>query len=196
MSQRIMGNVNQRTFEEIWDDVPYRTFRRDLLSDEPPDECRGCAKAGWYHPYELEDWIEVGVNDTFGVQLGTGWSAGVAGVRWSRKEATLRLRNSGKRRLRLVLSSSPSAWTAYEQRGEIFVNDEPVGTFAVSGVAGEVYLFSLPAFDAAELMVRIACERENMQHTVDGTGDVRRLGIGLASAALVEDDATTEAPSR
>ncbi len=186
MSQRVMGNVNQSSFEEIWDGEPYRKFREELLSETPPPECRSCGKAGWYTPYELEDWLEVGVNDLFGVQIGTGWSEELDGTRWTRKQAFLRLRNTGKRRLRMMLVSWPGAWLALDQQGEIYVNDVRVGGFELSSLDPKPFVFELPASDAQELQVRIACEREYIPHVLGGHGDVRRLGVGLRSAALVE----------
>ena len=39
----ILGDVATTPFAEIWDGDDYRAFRAALLSDRPPDVCRGCA---------------------------------------------------------------------------------------------------------------------------------------------------------
>lgn len=38
----VLGNVWKRPFSEIWNDEPYRAWRRALLSAEPRETCRGC----------------------------------------------------------------------------------------------------------------------------------------------------------
>lgn len=38
-----LGDVKQDSFEAIWSGEPYQEFRRQLLSDQPPAVCRGCA---------------------------------------------------------------------------------------------------------------------------------------------------------
>lgn len=38
-----LGSVKARPFAEVWDDEAYRAFRRALLTDNPPDVCRGCS---------------------------------------------------------------------------------------------------------------------------------------------------------
>jgi hypothetical protein len=38
-----LGSVGERDFGEIWDGEEYRDFRAALLTDEPPDVCRGCS---------------------------------------------------------------------------------------------------------------------------------------------------------
>jgi hypothetical protein len=183
MSQRAMGSVHESRFEKVWDGPVYRDFRRRLLSAEPPAECRGCAKAGWYHPFELEDWIDVGVNDIFGVQMGSGWGPEAGGVRWSRRRALLCLRNSGKPRLRLELVSSPDAEHPLEQRGEVTVDGISVGRFALTSLAPTSFVFLLPDRSDGDLVVGIECEREHL--VAAPNGDLRRLGVGLQSAALV-----------
>lgn len=38
-----MGSLGDASFERIWQDDPYRRFRAALLSDDPPEVCRGCS---------------------------------------------------------------------------------------------------------------------------------------------------------
>jgi len=183
MSQRPMGNLREQSFEEIWNGDTYRTFREKLLSSDPPEECRGCSKAGWYQPYELEDWMEVGRNDHFGTQLGTGWCDAREGARLSREEAILRLRNSGKRRLRLTMALWSDPRVAKRQRGEVLVNDQRIGSFELSRQGPHELTFVLPKSDAAELLVRVRCARPESEDPA-ATRE-RWPGIALSRARLV-----------
>jgi len=186
MSQRVMGTVHTSSFEDIWNAEPYREFREQLLSSEPPPECRGCARGSWWDPYELEDWMTVGVNDVFGIQLGTGWSAATEGTRWTRKQALLRLRNSGRRRLQMSLVSSPYPSLALTQRGSVWANDVEVGGFEISSIDPIPVVYNLPDLRTPALSIRIVCEREHIPRLMIGNEDVRRLGIGLRSAELID----------
>jgi radical SAM protein with 4Fe4S-binding SPASM domain len=38
-----MGRLGDAPFERIWHEGPYRSFRAALLTDEPPEVCRGCS---------------------------------------------------------------------------------------------------------------------------------------------------------
>ena len=38
----VLGNVWHKPFSEIWNDEPYRSWRRALLGAEPRETCRGC----------------------------------------------------------------------------------------------------------------------------------------------------------
>jgi radical SAM protein with 4Fe4S-binding SPASM domain len=38
-----MGSIQEQPFEAIWHGPRFTAFRRALLSDEPPEVCRGCA---------------------------------------------------------------------------------------------------------------------------------------------------------
>jgi hypothetical protein len=39
----MLGNLADAPFGEVWHSVPYREFRAQLLTDDPPAVCRGCA---------------------------------------------------------------------------------------------------------------------------------------------------------
>lgn len=41
-STRVLGNVFEQSFEEIWNGARYRAFRAAFVSDEPWDQCAGC----------------------------------------------------------------------------------------------------------------------------------------------------------
>ncbi|MEI6632897.1 MAG: radical SAM protein [Chlamydiota bacterium] len=42
-----MGNLNEKSFEEIWRGKSYRDLRRSLLSEKPPPTCIICSARGW-----------------------------------------------------------------------------------------------------------------------------------------------------
>jgi len=44
-----LGDLGERSFEEIWRDEPYRAFRRAHASGEPPPACRQCYRGGTDH---------------------------------------------------------------------------------------------------------------------------------------------------
>ena len=41
-TNRIMGNVNDSDFEDLWNNLAYRTFRKKIHSGDYPKECIGC----------------------------------------------------------------------------------------------------------------------------------------------------------
>lgn len=47
VSHRIMGNVHTDDVTAIWQNKAYQEFRRRLLSNDPPEECRTCPMRGW-----------------------------------------------------------------------------------------------------------------------------------------------------
>jgi radical SAM protein with 4Fe4S-binding SPASM domain len=38
-----LGNLHQHPFAQIWHSEPYARFREQLVSDDPPEVCRGCS---------------------------------------------------------------------------------------------------------------------------------------------------------
>ncbi len=42
-----MGNLNEKSFEEIWYGQAYAELRRRMLSDNPPDMCKFCTGMSW-----------------------------------------------------------------------------------------------------------------------------------------------------
>jgi radical SAM protein with 4Fe4S-binding SPASM domain len=41
-AREVMGNIYEKTFEEIWNGEMYRMYRRTINSFRPPEACRGC----------------------------------------------------------------------------------------------------------------------------------------------------------
>jgi hypothetical protein len=39
----VLGDARADGFERVWRGEEYRDFRARLLSDEPPEVCRGCS---------------------------------------------------------------------------------------------------------------------------------------------------------
>jgi radical SAM protein with 4Fe4S-binding SPASM domain len=182
-SDRTMGRLAEQSFEEIWNGKPYQDFRRMLLSEFPPEECRTCSLRGWFSPRSPENWIWAGINDRFGVQLGTGWHEREEGrpFRWSRKEAIFLLRNTGGKKLKLVLHL-PSGKLA--QEGEVFINGAKAGEFKLRRPGDRLLPFPLPAGAGEEVVVRIVSRREIVPRDVLGNDDLRRLGVAWKGAFL------------
>jgi hypothetical protein len=38
-----LGQLDEQPFPDIWYGAAYREFRRRLMSDNPPQVCRGCS---------------------------------------------------------------------------------------------------------------------------------------------------------
>lgn len=79
-------------------------------------------------------------------------------------------------------------WITFRQRGTVSVNGQMVGTFELSSWAGKEFIFALPERRDPELSVRIVCDLENIPRVLGVPDDVRRLGIGLKNAALVDEE--------
>lgn len=189
MSQEVMGNLAQQSFEEIWRGEKYAGFRKGILSPHPHPDCLKCSIRNWRPFYELEDWFEVGINDHFGTQLGPGWyhwQKDDGSFRWSQKQAWLRLKNTGKRKLHMVMSKSPDANLArrLSQGGNIVINEEKTFRFNLKNITADTFVFDLPVFDSDDLIIRIDCRKENIPDRYLHNGDIRRLGLGLNQAWL------------
>ena len=183
VSRRSMGNMMERSFEKVWSCSEYGEFRKRLLSPYPLEECRRCALRGWFKPNEPTDWLWAGINDRFGVQLGTGWyeQEGSLPYRWSRKKADFSLRNSGKNSMTLILHL-PSRKLA--QKGQIRVNRKLVGEFRLKKPGDSLFRFRLPTSEDEYLLVEIECEEELVPHRILKNDDYRRLGIAFKGAFL------------
>jgi len=183
VSSRVMGRLGEDSFEAIWNGAAYRDLRRGLLSDSPPAECRSCRLQGWFAPHRATNWIRAGINDRFGVQLGTGWHEREEGrpYRWSRKEAVFLLRNAGGKKLKLVLHL-PSGKLA--QEGEVFINGEKAGGFRLRRPGDHLLAYPLPPGARPEILVRLACRRPIVPRDLLGNDDLRRLGVAWKGAFL------------
>lgn len=139
ISPRVLGNLNENTFEEIWCGEKYREFRRRLRSHNPNEECRRCRRVVWNKSEfieSLKDWMEVGRHEIHGL----GWSAieeDDSGMKYRIicKKATLFLRDSKKQYIALTLGNEGIKIA----RAKIFVNDEEIGEVFVPNGWNTVY---------------------------------------------------------
>ncbi len=180
-SRRVLGDLREKEFPGIWNGSEYLSFRRRLLSPYPLEECRRCSLRGWFNPYQLTDWIWVGMNDRFGVQMGMGWyeREGEAPYRWSRKEANFILKNSGKKNLALVFHLPGKKLT---QSGEVWINKEKMGEFSLKKVGDSIFYFPIPPSDNEDLLVELICRQEIIPHRILHNNDRRRLGMAFKGA--------------
>ncbi len=139
ISSRVLGNLKENTFEEIWYGDKYSEFRNRLKSYNPNEECRRCRRVVWNKSEfveSLKDWMEVGRHEIHGL----GWNAIEKDdlnkkYRVICKKATLFLRNSHKPYLSIQMGSE--SFRIAQVR--IYANDKEVGLIYVSGGCKTVY---------------------------------------------------------
>lgn len=182
-SERTLGRMGETPFEDVWNGALYREFRSALLTESPPEECRTCRRRGWFRPFAPAGWVWAGVNDRFGVQLGTGWHEREEGraYRWSRKEGVFLLRNPGGKKLRMVLHL-PSR--KLSQEGEVFIDGKRAGEFRLRRPGDRLLSFPLPEGAGEEVVVKIAARREIVPREALGNDDLRRIGVAWKGAFL------------
>ncbi len=170
------GNILKASFDEIWFSPSYHDFRKSVLSDDPPLMCKVCTGVGWRKDTVLRDYLKMGETDG---QLGPGWyhlqedeAWGV--YRWSKARATFFLRNSGKKKLELLARIA-----GLSKKGEVHVNDKPIGIFSFHESKWETLPFSLPQGVGEIVKVDILTHNASREG-----GDKRVLGIALSEARL------------
>lgn len=156
VSRRVMGNVNDTAFEQIWWGPKYREFRRRLLSTNPPAECRTCRRADWIPLRELDSLtgsIEVLKDEV----LGHGWGAhnqieeiGPDAFRHIGSQSTFFLDYRGEDSLMLELGTIEPVPTT----GRVLVNELEVGSYQVQSWR-ERFDFTLPRLDRGIIKVTI-----------------------------------------
>ena len=188
VSPRILGNLRQQTFEEIWNGEQYRSFRRKLKSSDTNEECRRCRRAIWNKIGIVEsakDWMEVGRSEIHGL----GWgmmNTDTSGrpFRTISRKATFFLHDSEKPYLALTLGN--------EQRkiavAQVQINDTDLGNVVIpygwqteyfdvshftkgGNYAGTDIQHALLALDEAQdglLKVTISLSAENMVLKIAG----------------------------
>jgi radical SAM protein with 4Fe4S-binding SPASM domain len=149
VSARVLGNVFQQPFEDIWTGPAYRAFRAALKSTKPFPECRDCRRAHWTGSHRLEDLrdaMTVGEHEVHG----QGWAPLVADSRgrWHRRverDSTVFLRYAGQRCLEAELG-------AFRPRGaacRMTINNRDIGVVRVR-LGWNRYRCDVPDLGAAE----------------------------------------------
>ncbi len=171
-----LGNILESPFEELWVSEPYRSFRRQILSENPPLMCKACTGMGWRAVVELKDFFTMGKTDD---QLGLGWYWLEANdewgtYRWSKPRATFFLKNSGAEALELTMRVA-----GLPKEGEVRVNGIRVGEFSLRESVWKPVRFSLPPGSRDALKVEIFINNASREG-----GDQRVLGVALSEARL------------
>lgn len=158
-----LGNLHENSFQEIWHGDQYNHLRHRIISQNPPEKCRVCPGRGWYQASPVTDqWRTDGPNSS---QLGHGWlpeEKGDRSYRWSLKQATFFLRNTHKPYLVLEVHGFKGRCAALFRkwvRGQILVNDMPVGKFWLFWRHWKTLGFPLPKMDTPVLKVDIIVEQ-------------------------------------
>jgi len=143
VSPRVLGNLKEKTFEEIWNGLKYKEFRKRLKSYNPNEECRRCKRAIWNRIETVEnlrDWMKVGGYETHGLSWGTMQIDNTGRqYRFICKKATLFLRNTYKPYISLMLGNESLNIVS----AKIAVNNKIIGQVVIPFGWKTVYL-SLP----------------------------------------------------
>ena len=131
VSGRILGNVYEKSFEEIWWGPTYRAFRRQLKSTPAPVDCRSCRRTHWTGSHRLDDLSDAMVVGKHEVH-GQGWTsiltdASGRSYRRIERESTLFLRYDGQRFLDIELGT----YVPMGAHCQITVNDIDLNRFRV-----------------------------------------------------------------
>ena len=199
VSPRVLGNLKEQTFEEIWNGERYRIFRRNLKSCNTNEECKRCRRAIWNKTVIVEsarDWMEVGRTEVHGLGWGlmntdnTGRQ-----FRTISRKATFFLRNSGKPYLVMTLGN--------EQRSiaiaVILVNNLEIGTVIVP------YGWQTEHFDISRFTTGNNYNGPDIQQTLLGLDEAQdglfkieialaseNMALKIASAALLDENEVDE----
>ncbi|MBI5878456.1 MAG: radical SAM protein [Chloroflexi bacterium] len=157
ISPTVLGNLNDNSIDEIWFGPKYQSFRKALKSARPPRDCFQCRRAIWNPPTPLDTLREAMVVGEHEVH-GLGWSHAFEArpgykARHMGREATVFLKNGGRRMLSLTLGSQAARFI----HGRIRVNDVPVGVFRV-GPRWATFSFDLPQFASPVLKVTLTTD--------------------------------------
>jgi radical SAM protein with 4Fe4S-binding SPASM domain len=189
-----MGNLRENDFKTIWNSDRYRETRSAIASTEPPDPCGECRYFSERNALPVEN-ISNCLDMADSAQLGPGWHLPEAAndgrmVRWTRKQATAFLLNSGGRMLCIEAYTVPEVPFC---AGEIVVTPlsfnegRAVGPearypFSTRDLNDGLLRLSLPEMPGDLIEVRIAMN-ETWNPGKKNVGN-RKLGIQVASIEL------------
>ncbi len=174
-----MGNILQTPFEEIWVSQPYQSFRRRLLSSDPPLMCKTCTGIGWKREVSLSSYLKMGETDG---QLATGWyvyeknPVWEYGYRWSKKRGVffIEVPPGDKRSLNLKMRIA-----GVQKKGKVLANGRVLGSFDLKESRWETVSFELPDEMGIDGVLRVEVIVDNPSR--EG-GDRRSLGVAVAEA--------------
>jgi radical SAM protein with 4Fe4S-binding SPASM domain len=180
VSPRVLGNVKEKTFEEIWNGEKYRAFRKNLKSCKTNEECRKCRRAIWNRAGLIEavrDWMAVGRSETHGLGWGT-MSTDDSGTpfRTVSRKATFFLRNSGKPCMSFKFGNSGRRIT----EAEISINNDKLGTVTVP------YGWQTEYFDVSRFTGGCNCTGPDIQKqllAMDETECLLKIDVSVPSGA-------------
>jgi len=156
VSSRILGNVYEKSFEEVWWGPEYRAFRAQLKSTHAPSECWSCRRAHWTGSHrlaELRDAMEVGKHEIHG----QGWTAVLTDTtgrahRRIDRESTLFLSYAGQR----YLDVESGAYVPMGTPCQITVNEINLDRFQVHAGWDHYYLRLPDLGNSAIVKIKVA----------------------------------------
>ena len=131
VSTRVLGNIYEQSFEEVWRGEAFREFRTALKSTNPPTECRNCRRAIWNGSHgmdELDDHMQVWESEVHG----QGWGGAARDplghpYRHMERDSTFFLRNGDHSHLAIELGTfQPNIID-----GRVEVNNVEAGRFRI-----------------------------------------------------------------
>ena len=183
-----LGNLHESSFQEIWHGEQYNRLRSQIISREPPEKCRVCPGRGWYPARPVTDQWKADNPTSF--QLGHGWlplEVSDKNFRWTLKQATFFLRNTLKPYLVLDAHGFKGRCAMLFRkwvRGQVLVNDIPVGKFWLFRRHWKTLRFPLPKLDTPILKVDIIIEQTFRASDYPFGKFPHTVGIALHRAGL------------
>jgi len=179
-----LGDLNQHSFEEIWNGKPYQNLRKQIKTKSPPQECIICPGRGWYNPTHCKSELIIGRDDR---QLGTGWfeqEKNESGpFRWARPQATFFLNKSDADILMLEIGTGYDPGTTQTIEVEI----DRLVRWEVNFDLGSFREIYLPMPDSGKSLhvVKISGKGWKPLRTVPGEKDPRQLLVRFHRAKLL-----------
>lgn len=182
------GDLEQMSLEQVWNSAPIQQMRRSLLDGEIPRFClnhsascpviHDARTAGHAPPAEAE--IVVGENDYWFMAAGWyGMEPAGEPMRWMGREASLRLRTSEARGVRIELLTLKPELARQPLTGSVWVGEERLGGFEIPEPEWRGLIFPLPKQRRGEeTTLRIVVD-ETWSPSEGGSGDTRKLGVAV-----------------
>jgi|GEM_PF-2675220 len=177
------GNLNEMSFQDIWNGPEYRDLRKTIKSPNPPERCIRCPGRGWYSPIPVRPAVVIGENDP---QLGTGWfekeTDSYGDYRWAREKATLFLQNKDAIALSMDLWSSSIALTT--KRIRITIDGHPETDVVLDPGQKQQISLKLPLSEKDLRTIEMSGEPWRPVDTIPGSTDARGLTVKFYGANL------------
>jgi len=185
-----MGNINEKSFTEIWQGAKMRQFRRKLLSNNPPEICINCTTADWKPRKlisKLTDHFDSSYHDD--TQMGLGFYHPDYDYSkkywWTKQKATVFLHYNKQNYLEINAGTLMGKEIGNLRKVEVSLNDKFTGSFPLK------YRFRnyiLPIKGCEKDIAKITFKVDRIVcPDIDGScDDKRKLGMALSRVEFVD----------